>query len=861
MANEKRINATQTKGLEKFREELETRLAKLPKEKQVRFAWLCAVQALPFLAVREKEEPFFYWGKNIHKHLLSVLRALDAAACIASYSHIFAAGAANASNEVYLVDRRGAAARAAANAAAKAAAAAAEADAAAGSVAVAAAALAVAKAATTDAANAAAAAALAGGNGSYGFFLQIIMLNLQFVEGDTNGIIQIIFPLAYFKMLERFFADLRKVECAYWADWYESLFTVKFLLDYNRIEEIKARLAASTQYASAAEVAQYMNQWNKENAVRQIPEIAAEEDSLSSVTVEVKTPENADFCGLAVTEADLKKLCEAKYSVLAGENGCGKTRLLKILKSYIKKEEPGAAAIFADFANAYFTSDKAQSSDKNSSAEIVEILLEIDSGLESEDISVCEDFNRLLASDLRPFLSYLLSPKEKRNEKRELKTVRRVFYKNYANFFGLDSGKEDYVTKYLQEFVENFSLKSPGQRVLCYFALLVSLAQVKGKKIYLLIDEPESHMHQKRMIAFIDALRGLQNASDQIKIIIATHSPYIVAKSAFNELLFIKDGRIQKKSHTYKLDMLETLMGGSGENLLYDIYTDTFCAFVAECLEPAKPEGVKKTYVYDELRPLLNDLLIGMWLDFGAGEGRLADNLDSISGQENFAKTNCLAYEYVHPDDDSKEERERKRALLSPLYKEALINEELDDYVKTESNKFPAVFMVNVLHEIPIDQWVVTFEKIANALCEGGRLIFCETMILSMGEQENFIVLDKEAIVELFGVDDKDVDFLNEKVIYAIINSTQLQEVTGAKVLKALQSMGERYKSKYLEEKESRKKAFYGCSYINIETAIGEHQEARVGTLIEVDEFGKVLVNEQPRGRDSGYLPIRNKML
>jgi len=83
----------------KFREEIERRLSKLSRCQQIKFAWLCAVRALPFLSRKRK---FGYWqGEGaIQKNLLAVLRAVDIAAYAsyapyASYAAVYAAHAAS----------------------------------------------------------------------------------------------------------------------------------------------------------------------------------------------------------------------------------------------------------------------------------------------------------------------------------------------------------------------------------------------------------------------------------------------------------------------------------------------------------------------------------------------------------------------------------------------------------------------------------------------------------------------------------------------------------------------------------------------------------------------------------------------
>ena len=818
-------NETKKIGTGSWRKkDVRERLKKLPTEKQRRFAWMCAVHALPFLSVSDGANPFYYWNDKIQEYLWAVLRGLDvAAATVGDYANFSARD-----TDAFAANRAIAAARATADAFAARAAAYAAYAACAACAANRATADAIAARAAAFAVYAARTAAFVAYDDSVKNYLGVIFeLNLKSLEEDAlyrkySIKTPKIESSQYEATLLKFWADLRKVGCDYWADWYEQLFADGFALDNNRIMEIQKRLILSSSSHSAEEVATNMNQWKNENSVKQSSAARVEETPPEISEGEENMPDSIDFYGLDITKTDLKKLCEAKYTVVAGENGCGKTRLLKALREYINKAAQDVVAIFADFANAYFNFGEAQEGEKDQSEDIVEILLDVHSKTSLADMSACKNFNDMLAAT-KKFLSYLLLPKQKLKEQREMANVRMVFYENFGNFFGLIPDNEGQVTEYLQEFEKNFSQKSPGQKMLCYFAMLISVAQVKGKKIYLLIDEPESHLHHKKVAAFVDALRGLQNASVQMMIMIATHSHYIVAKSAFNELLFLKDNKIQKKDHRYKQDTLKSLMGESGENLLYDMYAEEFCAFVAECLEPAEPEGTKKTDAYNNLRPILNTLPVGEWLDFGAGKGRLAVNIDSITGRDNLAKTKCVAYEYI--ENPEREKKNAVKANLDKLYKKTLINNELNEYVKTdENNKFSAVFMVNVLHEIPIDQWVETFKKIADALCKNGRLIFCETIILSMGEREKFLVLDKESIVELFGVNDNAVGTMGEKVIWASISAEQLMGVNNnEKLLEVLQNMKDRYKEKYIStslQEDSRKKAFYACSCINIDEAV-----------------------------------------
>ncbi|MFY0581555.1 hypothetical protein ACN28S_51380 [Cystobacter fuscus] len=64
------------------------------------------------------------------------------------------------------------------------------------------------------------------------------------------------------------------------------------------------------------------------------------------------------------------------------------------------------------------------------------------------------------------------------------------------------------------------------------------------------------------------------------------------------------------------------------------------------------------------------------------------------------------------------------------------------------------VVMCNVLHEIPVRQWLECFARIHEVLADDGQLVILEDQFPSVGElphANGYIILDDLALMELFG--------------------------------------------------------------------------------------------------------------
>ncbi|MCL2476588.1 COR domain-containing protein [Candidatus Bathycorpusculum sp.] len=270
-----------------FREQIQESLSDFSREDACFFAWLCAVRALPFLALKGN---FDYWKHSYkrnqrQKHLFAVLNALDvtyAAARAANAATTYADAAyyaARAADDATIHIRAADDARAAraADAAARAADAAADA------------------AIHADAADRAANAAIhadRAANAARINLMDILLDDLEIIKAgkrnfksdtDAYGLIWLNFQRA-----------LRDLGCEYWGEWYAKVFANGFMLDKADIAEIELRL----------------------NVPKEIMELGA-----TDVAIFVRKMKKG-----------VMRLNEARI-ILLGEAGAGKTSIARRLKN------------------------------------------------------------------------------------------------------------------------------------------------------------------------------------------------------------------------------------------------------------------------------------------------------------------------------------------------------------------------------------------------------------------------------------------------------------------------------------------------------------------------------------------------
>ncbi|WP_190277214.1 AAA family ATPase [Taibaiella lutea] len=371
---------------------------------------------------------------------------------------------------------------------------------------------------------------------------------------------------------------------------------------------------------------------------------------------------------------------------------------------------------------------------------------------------------------------------------------------------------------------------SDGEKVLFSYALLFFLLDqnpnLNIKECIILIDEPELHLHPDSEIDLINGLRQVIGETGQL--IFATHSINILSNLNYDEIFMVKDGKIKHPSQETIGESLAELMSiedrvNKLSDFLSSIATWTFVNFMTECF--ADPEVIESARPDDPQLIALKKAIAqssttssNLLLDFGAGKGRLYEHLKSDSIF--MSKVTYSALE------------------IEPLFHENLkgmgaknVYGKHSDLPKTH---FDFILLCNVLHEIPIKEWVESINSIIEAINDNGFLIIIEAKILTKGERigkEGFILLDLDELKVLFNMENLPSSIAvkgKEHVITcAVISKKQLNKIKIEDVDKTLKTLELNTFNKILklrDERENtigngRKNAFLSQLHINSKIA------------------------------------------
>ena len=216
-------------------------------------------------------------------------------------------------------------------------------------------------------------------------------------------------------------------------------------------------------------------------------------------------------------------------------------------------------------------------------------------------------------------------------------------------------------------------------------------------------------------------------------------------------------------------------------------------------------------------------------LDYGAGKFRLWDCIKKEIPNKD-KRTTILKYVAYEPYPDNSSIVDQDMILVTD-------NNELGKFARV----FDLVFLLNVLHEIPVQNWLLTFQQIGYLLKDNGVLVIIEPTRLTRGEQpygnNGYLVLGEEQIRQLFR------DVLCFKVAGAkrsncwIVNKKSLETITIEAVYRCINSLyastGKALKKEFLHKIEmstsrekadveisSRHYAFLSQQYINAKFAL-----------------------------------------
>ncbi len=381
-------------------------------------------------------------------------------------------------------------------------------------------------------------------------------------------------------------------------------------------------------------------------------------------------------------------------------------------------------------------------------------------------------------------------------------------YKDLIEFIGFAKELEldfswDQNTKSLNVFGRKFddARLSPGQLYALRIAVACKSHEV-NENIAFLLDEPETHLHPSLLIKIINQLmQHFKNA----QFFIATHSlpliSYLTVVREDTTVLFMENGEIKDSLRSNSEHILNKLIGTEEEQFaikqLFVSSEEMACnKFCMECFlkptvvsggvsgDPSVSIAESKIESNAEQEPLVI-------VDYGAGEGRLLECMYEDTFTEGYIYN---AYNIKVEDAICCERLIAQKGLKGRSYCGR-------DSLYELKGRVDRVFMVNVLHEIPPEEWKNEFETISKLLKDNGKLIIIEREILTMGEApfvNGFLMLTglgdrSDAAESLFGADNMIFtrDPQKPHIIAYTIEKSGSQTATNAKMDDVLQHLQE----------------------------------------------------------------------
>lgn len=440
-----------------------------------------------------------------------------------------------------------------------------------------------------------------------------------------------------------------------------------------------------------------------------------------------------------------------KRNLLIGKNGAGKSRFLNGLQSYLKDNKKNDIMVaILDFSTFHLNGGN-QSVSENV-PDMYDVFFNNESADFSDFLNLINCGNEVVLEDLTKELSmHARITKQKAGENLrgindfllDLIGYQIILENNKIEIEKFDDIKQSVRRLPYGKFLKLFS---PGERFIFYLSFFLFFVKAKTeKKLVLLMDEPELHLHPQILLKI---MRWLYDSNMIDELWVASHSLFLVPLFKFEELIVFKDGKILKRNSRTYHKLYNDLVGLDDIKLfefLKSIDDWQYYQFIVECF--CLPEPVKKIDVKDEQYIEFKDSLPKhknsyRVLDFGAGKFRLWECLQNEKN-DNQSEYDCdrMKYEAYEPYPETDKEKD----LPFKLYTND--SDIPEDY-------YDAVILMNVLHEIDILEWEKTFSLIKKVLKEDGILVFLEVFTLNLGEQpygdNGYLVLGDDEVRTMF---------------------------------------------------------------------------------------------------------------
>lgn len=491
-------------------------------------------------------------------------------------------------------------------------------------------------------------------------------------------------------------------------------------------------------------------------------------------------------------------------NVIVGSNGSGKTRFLHAVRELYNNDGQNKV-MYGYFPN---LSASKQSIVKNSDLPLCTLY----ESLQESEVEF-DDFLKEIELHNEEYIPQLLtyhSRLQKARGEKALKTLQDTYRTISGQEILLANGMvclkdKDKKTMPLKDAIIRFS---PGELMIFYMSVFLSLQKNSNQKRVIILDEPECHLHPK---ALIDFIRLIKESNYFTSIWIATHSLFLLPDFDFQNIIYIDNSKISPRSSRVYKDIFTNMLGENIErttHFMASLSQWQYCEYIAECF--TNPDVIDTINPNDEQVQLfvkfIENQKILRVLDFGGGSARLGLSLK----QTNNKNAKQIIYEIYDP---------------SPKYK----GKEFQVYKSIDAikNKYDCIVMMNVLHEIAPKEWEKVFKDIYNLLTEEGYLLFVETAALNKGEMPNktgFLVLDIEELKILFSISQNIQRLIikdGQKSVCVPVPKKYISNITNMSIRNAIDSLEKRTFESLKKEREiakfetSRHYAFLTQLYIN----------------------------------------------
>lgn len=536
--------------------------------------------------------------------------------------------------------------------------------------------------------------------------------------------------------------------------------------------------------------------------------------------------------------------------ILAGKNGSGKTRILKLLERYINDLSTGIDEKIVQIS--IEDNKKHEITLDTTNSDLIEI---VNYSHYDAQLQLPKMFTPYVIHNAKNILekcnyeetalnSLLFLYDMAKGYSDEFKNGKEFdkFKKHIAKVFNIEisadksaKGKE---LKLFGQKIDKVNL-SPGQQYLLRMAI-ACYRNCSNKKMVFFLDEPELHLHPK---ALIDIVILLRKSFKQSQFWISTHSLPLIAFLTATVKSTTAYNVIEGNPQLFRSDPFPLVDGliGSTDNLIAirDILSepDEYASnrFSVECYNPpetlgAQPNDAQNKMVAQILKP--GDVVV----DYGVGKGRFFEGI----GIDYYTEKLSERIEYYAFDPDTKDAEKCKAVMKEYGSSPHNYYNDVVALKGTISSRANYVLLINVLHEIDPKYWEEVFSNIRELLNDNGRLIIVERSELTIGEapfDNGFLVLGENSAKQLFGVENIEYTTHPEKdYIEKYSISKQGLNVTTKKIKLAIKTIKE---DSYNKIKSL--KTVPGCEakYKNgLKTTFWLHQYANATMILE-NEFLK----------------------